>query len=421
MTRIQKAFCCFLCLCFFGVLAVLPEPFSRWENVYRQFPLYCFLEKKEKQAAWEGDEKTVGLLIQANGEYLGLLAEAENQPAAEPGVTAGPVETAAPTAAAEPAAAAEPTVTAAPTAAASPTAAAGPTIQPPLSLSPSPEAEPSLEAEDTRAASALVPRPEIDLSPERLADYDYLLSNFFVVDENTDASAGQLNAAEFLAKDMTIKQEASAPQILIYHSHSQEAFADSREGEPEDTVTGVGNYLAALLTEKYGYHVLHVTEAFDIINGEIDRSRAYDCARTYVGRVLEENPSVEVVIDLHRDGVPEDRHLVTEIDGKQAAQIMFYNGLSYTVSQGPVEYLPNPYIQENLAFSFQLEYETARYYPGLTRCIYLAGLRYNLDLRPKAILLEAGAQTNTVQEVKNAMEPFADILNRVLKGSDKQG
>ena len=60
------------------------------------------------------------------------------------------------------------------------------------------------------------------------------------------------------------------------------------------------------------------------------------------------------------------------------------------------------------------------YYPDFYRGIYLAGLRYNLHLRKRSLLLEAGAQTNTVQEVKNAMEPFADILNRVLKGSDKQ-
>ena len=80
-----------------------------------------------------------------------------------------------------------------------------------------------------------------------------------------------------------------------------------------------------------------------------------------------------------------------------------------------------PYIEENLAFSFQLEYQAAQYYPDLYRGIYLAGLRYNLHLKPRALLLEAGAQTNTVEEVRNAMEPFADILNRVLKGSDKEG
>ena len=67
-------------------------------------------------------------------------------------------------------------------------------------------------------------------------------------------------------------------------------------------------------------------------------------------KVLEENPTVQVLIDLHRDGVPEGKRLVTEIGGRDTAQIMFYNGLSYTVNQGKISYLPNPYIEENLAF-----------------------------------------------------------------------
>ncbi|MFR3032092.1 MAG: stage II sporulation protein P [Blautia sp.] len=266
------------------------------------------------------------------------------------------------------------------------------------------------------AETAVTPHPVLDLSPERLADYDYLLNNFFIVDPNTATSADQLNAAQFLAEDLTMKQDNSKPQILVYHSHSQEDFADTVPGDSSTTVVGVGDYLVDILQNQYGYQVLHVTDAFDIVDGELDRNKAYDFARAKVEQVLEENPSIEVVIDLHRDGVPEDRHLVTEVNGKPTAQIMCYNGLSYTVNNGPVDYLPNPYIQDNLAFSFQLEYQAAQYYPDLYRGIYLAGLRYNLHLRPKAILLEAGAQTNTVEEVKNAMEPFADILDRVLKG-----
>ena len=156
-----------------------------------------------------------------------------------------------------------------------------------------------------------------------------------------------------------------------------------------------------------------------MMGGQLDRSAAYDYARPYIEEVLKENPTIEIVIDLHRDGVPEDRKLVTEINGKPTAQIMFYNGLSYTADGGQVDYLPNPYIQDNLAFSFQLEYQAAQYYPELYRGIYLAALRYNLHLKPRALLLEAGAQTNTVQEVKNAMEPFADILNRVLSGETR--
>ena len=122
-----------------------------------------------------------------------------------------------------------------------------------------------------------------------------------------------------------------------------------------------------------------------------------------------------VVIDLHRDGLDGEK-LVTQIDGKQVAKIMFFNGLSRTARNGNVDYLPNPYIEENLAFSFQLQIKAQEYYPGFTRHIYLQSLRYNLHLKPRALLIEAGSQLNTVEEEKNAMEPLADILDRVLAG-----
>lgn len=370
MTNFQKAFCVFLSLCFTVVLAFLPEPFFLRGNVYRQIPLYDFLEKEAWSDSVEIDKETEECLIEKNAQYLTGKVKEENKSR----ITNTPVP--------------------------SPTEAPAPTV------TPAPEIK----------ETAAQPHPVIDLSPEALADYDYLRNQFFIQDENAGLEPGDLDAARFLKKDMRMKQDNSKPQILIYHSHSQEAFADSREGETEDTVVGVGNYLTKLLTEKYGYRVLHVTEPFDMASGVEDRSAAYDYAREYLESFLEKNPSVEVLIDLHRDGIAENRHLVTEINGKKTAQIMFFNGLSNTVSKGPLSYLPNPYIEDNLAFSFQLEYQAAQYYPEFYRGIYLAGFRYNLHLRPKSILLEAGAQTNTVEEVKNAMEPFADILDRVLKG-----
>ena len=388
MTRVQKVFCVFLCLCFLVVLAVMPEPFSLWkiiENVYRHFPLYYFIEEKTQETWLETDKQTLAQIARENGKYLGQQMQSKNK-TEEDNIEEKKEEE--------------------------------------LKTNPKTDTNSKAltETETTAAAqqAAVLPHPLLDLSPDRLADYDFLLNNFYIVDENTDASAANLNAAQFLAEDFSLSHGPLEPQILIYHSHSQETFADSREGEESDTIVGVGDYLTSLLTEKYGYQVMHIKEAFDMMSGELDRNKAYDYACDYVEKVLEENPSVEVVIDLHRDGVDEDRRLVTEINGKTTAQILFYNGLSYTNTQGQVDYLPNPYIPDNLAFSFQLEYQAALYYPDFYRGIYLAGLRYNLHLRKRSLLLEAGAQTNTVQEVKNAMEPFADILNRVLKGSDKQ-
>jgi len=105
-----------------------------------------------------------------------------------------------------------------------------------------------------------------------------------------------------------------------------------------------------------------------------------------------------------------------DLNGKQTAQFMFFNGLSYTKAHGDIDYLQNPYIDENLAFSFQMQVIANEYYPGLTRRIYLKGYRYNMHLRPRSLLIELGAQTNTVEEIKNACAPIAHILDLELSG-----
>lgn len=257
---------------------------------------------------------------------------------------------------------------------------------------------------------------QVEIPREQLTDFNYLLNNFFVVDPTTTALESQINVDTLLGKDMKLEKNPEQPQILIYHTHSQEEFADSVEGDTSTTVIGVGDYLVQLLQERYGYQVLHITDTFDIVDGQLDRSAAYNYAEPVISQALQEHPTIEVVIDLHRDGVDESKHLVTEVNGKPTAQVMFFNGLSRTNQNGEISYLPNPYIEDNLAFSFQLEYLAKQYYPEYTRCIYLKGYRYNLHLKPRSLLLEVGAQTNTVEEAKNAMEPFADLLYKVLSG-----
>lgn len=244
-------------------------------------------------------------------------------------------------------------------------------------------------------------------------DYNSLLNSFYVLDPSTTTNSAQLDAAAFMEKDLTLTGDTSQPQILIYHTHSQEGFVDSVAGDPSTTIVGVGEYLASILREKYGYNVIHSTGVYDLVDGVLDRNIAYNFAAQDISRVLEENPGIQVVIDLHRDGV--EQHFVTEIDGKPCAKIMFFNGLSMTASNGPIDYLYNPYIEDNLAFSYQLSVAAKEKYPDFVRCIYLQSLRYNLHLRPRALLVESGTHLNTLQEQKNAMEPLADMLNQVLQ------
>ena len=131
---------------------------------------------------------------------------------------------------------------------------------------------------------------------------------------------------------------------------------------------------------------------------------------------LRKNPSVKVVIDLHRDSVENSIHLRTKINGRSAAQIMFFNGVSRLAEKGDIGYLYNPNKEANLAFSLQMQLLCGKYYPDLTRRIYIKGYRYNLHLTKRAMLVEVGAQNNTVEEAKNSMKPLAEMLYRLLSG-----
>lgn len=282
----------------------------------------------------------------------------------------------------------------------------------------SPETLEALEAQQQELlqASAPVTIPGQQFSRQQLSDFQFMIDHCYVVDSTTYVNREEMNADTLLSMDMTLHQDNSDYQILIYHTHSSsESFADSRPGVLEDTPIGLGDTLTALL-ESYGYRVYHDRTVYDQIDGKIDRNYAYTASGEGIDRILAEHPSIEVVIDLHRDGVNENTHLVTTINGKPTAKIMFFNGVSRTVNNGELGYLTNPNRQANLAFSLQLYLEGTSSYEDFLRRTYIKGYLYNLDRRPKATLIEVGGQTNTVEEAQNAMEPLAYILDQVLSG-----
>lgn len=252
---------------------------------------------------------------------------------------------------------------------------------------------------------------------EQLANFDFLRDQFFIEDETVLARADILDGTVLAEKDLTLSGEGD-PLVYIYHTHSQEGYADSKSGDASMSVIALGDRLTEILTEEYGLSVLHNPYAYDMVEGEEERSRAYNYAKADLEKVLEEHPSIQVIIDLHRDAVPEEMHLVTEIDGKPTAKIMFFNGLSEN-REGEMESLPNPYREDNLAFSLQMMLNAEAYYPGFMRGIYLKCYRYNLHFRPRSVLVEVGAQNNTFEEAMNAMGPLADIMTRVILASRK--
>lgn len=288
------------------------------------------------------------------------------------------------------------------------------------------EENPGQESEDILASGIEDIQKQQDAQPvfstavsnellHQLEDFGYLVSNYYTVDEGTMADAELLNAEDLLQEDLRLTQNPDVPQVLIYHTHSQETFLDSEEGNTEDSIVGMGEILAEELRDTYGYNVIHDTGIYDLVDGVLDRSAAYDYARNSIEGILQKYPTIEVIIDLHRDGV-DGQKFVTEIDGKPTSMIMFFNGISRDSHDQPLAYLGNPYLRENLAFSLQLQLAAKERYPGFTRNIYLKAERFNLHLRPRSLLIEAGTQLNTVEEERNAMKPLADLLHQVLSG-----
>lgn len=273
----------------------------------------------------------------------------------------------------------------------------------------------ALDGGDEAAQVSTVTAP-VKFAYNELIDFNSLLSRFYTVTSITELKADKFNVSEGLNENLTMLGDNSQPQILIFHTHSQEGFADSIPGDPNTSIISVGSRLAEILSSRYGYNVIHDTTVYDYVNGVLDRSKAYTYAEKGIQSILEQYPTIEVILDVHRDGVSEDIRLVTDVNGKPTAKIMFFNGISYTKVNGDIEHLQNPYIQDNLAMSLQMKLLGETYYPGVLRKIYINGYRYCLHFRAKSMLIEVGAQNNTLEEELNAMEPLADMLNRLLSG-----
>ena len=183
-------------------------------------------------------------------------------------------------------------------------------------LIPAGSMQESVEAgvpEENAAVLASTPVQDIDMN--QLNDYEYLVGTFYTIDGTTMTGPEELNAGKFLKKNLALDMTTGGPKVLIYHTHSQEAFADSVDGDTSTTIMGIGTYLTELLNAR-GIETLHHEGIYDLIDGNWIAAGLYQLAEPDVRQILKDNPSIEVVIDLHRDGVAQGTHLVTEINGK---------------------------------------------------------------------------------------------------------
>jgi stage II sporulation protein P len=198
------------------------------------------------------------------------------------------------------------------------------------------------------------------------------------------------------------------PCVLILHSHGSEAYSDQpdyRSGDTDKNIVRVGQEIAQRLNA-LGISTIHDTTMHDVTKGYND---SYGQAGAAIARYLEEYPTIQVVVDVHRDAVADlqgrQKAVVTE-DGS-GARMLFVMG----TDKGD---LPHENWQDNLAFAMQLHGIMEAQNPGLMRPISLRAARYNEHFTPCSILLEVGSAGNTMEQALYSAEIFANGLGDLI-------
>lgn len=224
-----------------------------------------------------------------------------------------------------------------------------------------------------------------------------------------------------LNKPLTFKTEKNSdqPQVLIYHTHTTEAYLDesvdyfyesyySRTQNADFSVVAVGDKIAEEL-EKNGIKTLHDTTVHDSsYNGAYDRS-----AQT-VRADMEDNSSIKVVLDIHRDALGTEARKVKpvfEYNGKQAAQIMVLSGCDYYGERDFDNW------RNNLDFALKIQNTAEKMYPGMTRPLSFDFFAYNEYICDGSLLIEVGSDANSIDEAEYTGTLLGNVLSAVLNNN----
>ncbi|MBR4240979.1 MAG: stage II sporulation protein P [Eubacterium sp.] len=225
------------------------------------------------------------------------------------------------------------------------------------------------------------------------------------------------NIKNLLSQGAELKiKDKSKPTVLIYHSHTTEAYAlldsgyyiksDSRSKDISKNVVRVGDELEKYL-KKAGFSVIHDKEIHDE-----DYNSSYDESRKSVEKYLEEYPSIDITIDLHRDDITYSNKTKVKptavINGKKAAKMMIISGCEW----GRVKNFPD--WEYNLRFDLAVQNKVNELYPGVMRPILFSERKYNMFETHDSFLLEIGTDANTLDEACYSARLFGNALAKLL-------
>jgi stage II sporulation protein P len=203
--------------------------------------------------------------------------------------------------------------------------------------------------------------------------------------------------------------EGGEPQVLIIHTHTTETFADVsdtfRTGDSSRNITAVGAAIAHEIA-KAGFGVVHDGTLHDYPVFQ----NAYGRSRTSIQAILDEFPSIQIVLDIHRDAFESNGNPVApvaNVNGRQAAQIM----IIAAADDGEWN-VPN--FMQNFRFASRLQSQIERDNPGLTRALWFKPCGYNQQLTPATTLIEVGSHGNTFEQALYAGELLGQSIGRML-------
>ena len=280
------------------------------------------------------------------------------------------------------------------------------------------ENAPSQGAEDL----AETPLPETTTAPEDILD------RTLVPSESEGALATQgvylynrtsktVDLAAMAQAEITVELEADGPQILIVHTHGSEAYTmdgediykesdASRTTDETYNVVRIGDEMQAVF-EEMGLNVVHDRTLYDYPQ----YSGAYTRSSEGIQAWLKEYPSIQIVLDVHRDAlIGEDGTVykaVTDVEGEKTAQVMMIVGTDDLGQE-------HPHWQENLALAIRIQQNLDEQWPTAARPITLRSSRFNQQLTTGSLLVEVGSHGNTLQEAIRGARLFARAAGEVL-------
>lgn len=272
-----------------------------------------------------------------------------------------------------------------------------------------PEPEPEPEPDD-------LSQGELEIKPINAGQNASSDTNYVKIGNQTSYG---VDVAQLLAEPLSLDMTKNGPKVLIVHTHATEAYSpegarrynsgdSERSLDTAENVVAVGDEVCELLNE-HGIETLHDRELHDhpSFNG------AYADALNSIEQYLSDYPSIQIVFDLHRDSIVYDdgtkAKLLTKIDGKDSAQLMFVVG---TDEKG----LYNPDWRENLKFAVKLQDAIDQKYPNLMRHIDLRKERFNCHATHGSVIIEMGSSGNSLSEAKFAMQCAAEVIADYLNG-----